>query len=396
MRFFHRRPSSPSFVVRRRSSSPSSVVAVVRHPSFHSFVKGTDLWKKSNFRCFSKTRNFSKIQDFWQNECMRFFHHRPSSQSFVVPVVRRRHRPSSPSSVIRHFTLSSKGRTFEKNQIFAVFQKLAIFLKFKIFGKMSAWDFFAVVRRRRRSSSPSLVVVVVAVAVVAVVRHFTLSSKGRTFEKNQIFAVFQKLAIFLKFKIFGKMSARDFFAVVRRRSPSFVVAIVQSSPSSVVRHFTLSSKGRTFEKNQIFAVFQKLAIFLKFKIFGKMSARDFFTVVRRRVRRSPSSRRRPSSPSSVIRHFTLSSKGRTFEKNQIFAVFQNLAIFLKFKIFGKMSARDFFTVVRRRRRSSSPSFVVAIVRRRRRPSSVISLFRQRDGPLKKIKFSLFFKNWQFS
>ena len=106
-------------------------------------------------------------------------------------------------------------------------------------------------------------------------------------------------------------------------------------------------------------------------------------------------RRRPLSPSSVIRHFTLSSKGRTFEKNQIFAVFQNLAIFLKFKILGKMSARDFFTIVRRRSRSSFPSFVVAIVRRRRRPSSVISLFRQRDGPLKKIKFLLFFKNLNF-
>ena len=75
---------------------------------------------------------------------MRFFRRRPSSPSFVVIIVSRRRHPSSPSSVVavvavvRHFTLSSKGRTFEKNQIFADFKKLAIFLKFKIFGKMSA------------------------------------------------------------------------------------------------------------------------------------------------------------------------------------------------------------------------------------------------------------------
>ena len=136
----------------------------------------------------------------------------------------------------------------------------------------------------------------------------------------------------------------------RRSSPSSVVA--------VVRHFPFSSKGGTFEKNQIFAVFQKLTIFLKSKIFSKMSGRDFFAVDGRRRRR----RRRPSSPSSVIS--TFSSKGGTFEKNQIFAVFQKLAIFLKSKIFSKMSGRDFFAVDGRRR--SSPSSVVVV--RRRRPS----------------------------
>ena len=175
------------------------------------------------------------------------------------------------------------------------------------------------------------------------------------------------------------MSGRDFFAVDgrRRSSPSSVVA--------VVRHFPFSSKGGTFEKNQIFAVFQKLAIFLKSKIFSKMSGRDFFAVDGR-----------SSSPSSlvavvvvaVVRHFPFSSKGGTFEKNQIFAVFQKLAIFLKSKIFSKMSGRDFFAVDGRRR--SSPSSVVASS-----PSSVISLFRPREGPLKKIRFSLFFKNSQF-
>ena len=168
-------------------------------------------------------------------------------------------------------------------------------------------------------------------------------------------------------------------------SPSTVVVgrrRRRSSPSSVIS--TFSSKGGTFEKNQIFAVFQKLAIFLKSKIFSKMSGRDFFAVDSHRRRR-----RRRSSPSSVVavvRHFPFSSKGGTFEKNQIFAVFQKLAIFLKSKIFSKMSGRDFFAVDGRRR--SSPSS-----RRRRRPS--FPLFRPREGPLKKIRFSLFFKNSQF-
>ena len=234
---------------------------------------------------------------------------------------------------------------------------------------MSGRDFFAVDGRRR--SSPS--------SVVAVVRHFPFSSKGGTFEKNQIFAVFQKLAIFLKSKIFSKMSGRDFFAVDgrRRSSPSSLVAVVVVA---VVRHFPFSSKGGTFEKNQIFAVFQKLAIFLKSKIFSKMSGRDFFAVDGRR-------RSSPSSVVAVVRHFPFSSKGGTFEKNQIFAVFQKLAIFLKSKIFSKMSGRDFFAVDGRRRSSPSSSSS--------RSSSVISLFRPREGPLKKIRFSLFFKNSQF-
>ena len=346
----------------RRRSSPSSVVAVVvavvRHFPFSS--KGGTFEKNQIFAVFQKLAIFLKSKIF----------SKMSGRDFFAVDGRRRSSPSSVVAVVRHFPFSSKGGTFEKNQIFAVFQKLAIFLKSKIFSKMSGRDFFAVDgrrrrRRRRRRSSPSSVVVV---------RHFPFSSKGGTFEKNQIFAVFQKLAIFLKSKIFSKMSGRDFFAVVvvgrRRSSPSSVVA--------VVRHFPFSSKGGTFEKNQIFAVFQKLAIFLKSKIFSKMSGRDFFAVDGRR-------RSSPSSLVAVVRHFPFSSKGGTFEKNQIFAVFQKLAIFLKSKIFSKMSGRDFFAVDGRRRSSPSSSS----------PSSVISLFRPREGPLKKIRFSLFFKNSQF-
>ena len=172
-------------------------------------------------------------------------------------------------------------------------------------------------------------------------------------------------------------------------SPSTVVVGGRwSSPSSVIS--TFSSKGGTFEKNQIFAVFQKLTIFLKSNIFSKNEWTRFY---RRRQSSSVVAvvgrRRRPSSPSSVIS--TFSSKGGTFEKNQIFAVFQKLTIFLKSKIFSKMSGRDFIAVDSHRR--SSPLSVVAIVRSS--PSSVISIFRPREGPLKKIRFSLFFKNSQF-
>ena len=128
------------------------------------------------------------------------------------------------------------------------------------------------------------------------------------------------------------MSARDFFC--RRRS----------SQSSVVRHFPLSSQGRTCEKNQIFAVFQKQAIFPKFKIFRQNECTRFF-------------RRRRSSPSSVVRHFPLSSQGRTCEKNQIFAVFQKQAIFPKFKIFRQNECTRFFLLLSVVGHPSFPSFV---------------------------------------
>ena len=153
----------------------------------------------------------------------------------------------------------------------------------------------------------------------------------------------------------------------------------RSSPSSVIS--TFSSKGGTFEKNQIFAVFQKNSQFFWNPRFLAKWVDEILSPSTVVVGR----RRRRSSPSSVIS--TFSSKGGTFEKNQIFAVFQKLAIFLKSKIFSKMSGRDFFAVDSHRR--SSPSSVVAVIGRS--PSSVISLFRPREGPLKKIRFSLFFK-----
>ena len=51
-------------IVGRRRRRVVAVVGRRRRPSFPFFVQGRDLWKKSDFRCFSKTRNFSEIQDF--------------------------------------------------------------------------------------------------------------------------------------------------------------------------------------------------------------------------------------------------------------------------------------------------------------------------------------------
>ena len=252
-----------------------------------------------------------------------------SARDFFAVVGRRRRR----SSVIYLF----RHRDGPVKKIFAFFQKQAIFPKFKIFSRNECTSFF-----RLRRSSPS-----------SVFRHFPLSSQGRTCEKNQIFPVFQKQAIFPKFKIIRQNEYTRFF---RRH---------RSSPSSVVGHLPLSSQGRTCEKNQIFAVFQKQAIFTKFKIFSRNECTSFF-----RLRRS--------SPSSVIRHFPLLSQGRTSEKNQLFSVFHKQAIFPKFKIIRQNECTRFF-----RRRRSSPSSVLCH-----------SLVRHRDGPVKKIKFSLFFKNKQ--
>ena len=167
------------------------------------------------------------------------------------------------------------------------------------------------------------------------------------------------------------MSGRR-FCRRRRSSLSTVVVVVgrrlRRSSSSVVRHFPFSSKGGTFEKNQIFAVFQKTRNFSKIQDFRQNEWTRFFSRRRRRrvvvvVGRCL----RRSSPSSVVRHFPFLSKGGTFEKNQIFAC-----------NFSKI--RDF-----RQNRD-----------RRRRPSSVISLFRPREGPLKKIKFFCFQKTRNFS
>ena len=243
------------------------------------------------------------------------------------------------SSVIRHFPLSSQGRTCEKNQIFAVFQKQAIFPKFKIFRQNECTRFF----RRRRSSLSSVV-------VISLFRH-----RDRPVKKIKFSPFFKNKQSFQNSRFLGKMSARDFFC--RRRSsvvgrPSFpsVVKAVFHGPVKKTRFF------------QIFAVFQKQAIFPKFKIFGQNECTRFFC-------------RRRSSPcwSSVISLFR--HRDRPVEKIKFSPFFKNKQSFQNSIFLGKLSVRDFFGVVGRRRGRSS----------------VISLFRHRDGPVKKSNFRRFSK-----
>ena len=175
--------------------------------------------KKIKFSPFLKNKqSFQKFKIFRRNECIRFF----------------RRRRWSPSSVVRHFPLSSQGRTCEKNQIFAVFQKQAIFPKFKIFRQNECTRFF----RRRRSS------------VIFLFRH-----RDGPVKKIKFSPFFKNKQSFQNSRFLGKMSALDFFAVVggRRRRSSVI--------------FLFRHRDGPCEKNQIFAVFQKQAIFSKFKIF---------------------------------------------------------------------------------------------------------------------------------
>ena len=301
-RFLGKMSARDYFAVVGRRRRRSSVISLFRHRDgpvkkikFSPFFKNKQSFQNSRFLGKMSARDF-------------FDGRRSSFPSFLTL--------KAVSSVVRHFPLSSQGRTCEKNQIFAVFQKQAIFPKFKIFRQNECTRLF-----RRRRSSPS-----------SVVRHFPLSSQGRTCEKNQIFAVFQKQAIFPKFKIFRQNECtRDSFPSFRPKKIKFSQSLLnyfaiftklkifqnectrlfrhrRSSPSSVVRHFPLSSQGRTCEKNQFFAVFQKQAIFPKFKIFRQNECTRLF-------------RRRRSSPSSVVRHFPLSSQGRTCEKKSNFRRF---------------------------------------------------------------------------
>ena len=151
------------------------------------------------------------------------------------------------------------------------FKNKQSFQNSRFLGKLSVRDFFGVVGRRRRRSS-----------VISLFRH-----RDGPVEKIKFSPFFKNKQSFQNSIFLGKMSVRDFFGCRR------------SSPSSVI---SLSSlQGRTCEKNQIFAVFQKQAIFPKFKIFRQIECTRFFW-------------RRRSSPWSVVHHFPLSSQGRTCEK----------------------------------------------------------------------------------
>ena len=190
-------------------------------------------------------------------------------------VVGGRRRRSSVIFVFRH-----RDGPVKKIKFSPFFKNKQSFQNSRFLGKMSVRDFFAVVGGRRRRSS-----------VIFLFHH-----RDGPVKKIKFSPFFKNKQSFQNSRFLGKMSALDF---VRRR---------RWSPSSVVRHFPLASQGRTCEKNQIFAVFQKQAIFPKFKIFRQNECIRFF-------------RRRRWSPSSVVRHFRLSSQGRTCEKKSNFLRF---------------------------------------------------------------------------
>ena len=242
-----------------------------------------------------KILDFRKIASFWKTAKIWFFSKVPPLDEKVEMTDdgddRRRRRPTT---TIDGDKISST--QFAKN---LGFQKNCEFFS-KIFSKMSGRDFIAV--DGRRPSSPS--------SVVAVVRHFHFFVQGRDLWKISDFrCLSKKITIFLKSKIFSKMSGRDFIVVDgrRRSSPSSVVA--------VVRHFHFFVQGRDLWKKSDFRCFsKKLTIFLKYKIFSKMSGRDFIAV----------DGRRPSLPSSVVavvRHFHFFVQGRDLWKKIRFSLF---------------------------------------------------------------------------
>ena len=111
--------------------------------------------------------------------------------------------------------------------------------------------------------------------------------------------------------------------------------------------------------------FKNKQSFQNSRFLGKMSVGDFFAVV--------GGRRRRSSVIFLFRH-----RDGPVKKIKYSPFFKNKQSFQNSRFLGKMSVRDFF----------------AVVGRRRRRSSVIFVFRHRDGPVKKIKFSPFLKNKQ--
>ena len=234
---------------------------------------------------------------------------------------------SSVISLFRH-----RDGPVKKNQIFAVFQKQAIFPKFKIFRQNECTRFF----------SPS--------SVVAVVGRSSFPSvvTGTDLWKKIKFSPFFK----------NKQSFQNSKFLGQNECPRFFVLL------SVVGHPSFPSfvTGTDLWKKIKFSPFFKnKQSFQNSRFLGKMSARDFFAVVGRRSRRS--------SVISLCRH-----RDGPVKKNQMFAVFQKQAIFPKFKIFRQNECTRFFSLLSVVGHPSFPSFVTG------------------TDLWKKIKFSPFFKN----
>ena len=138
------------------------------------------------------------------------------------------------------------------------------------------------------------------------------------------------------------MSAQDFFGVVGRRRR-------RSSVISVFRH-----RDGPVKKINFSPFFKNKQSFQNSRFLGQNECTRLF-----RHRRSSPSR---SSVISLFRH-----RDGPVKKINFSPFFKNKQSFQNSRFLGKMSARDYF----------------AVVDRRRRRSSVISLLRQRDGPVKK-------------
>ena len=254
-----------------------------------------------------------------------------SAQDYFAVVGRRRCR-SSVISLFRH-----RDGPVKKIKFSPYFKNKQSFQNSRFLGKMSAQDYFAVVGRRRRRSS-----------VISLFRH-----RDGPVKKIKFSPFFKNKQSFQNSRFLGKMSAQDFFGVVGRRRR-------RSSVISLFRH-----RDGPVKKIKFSPFFKNKQSFQNSRFLGKMSAQDFFAVVGRRRRRS--------SVISLFRH-----RDGPVKKIKFSPFFKNKQSFQNSRFLGKMSAQDFFGVVGRRRRRSS----------------VISLFRHRDGPVKKIKFSPFFKNKQ--
>ena len=246
---------------------------------------------------------FFKNKQSFQNS--RFLGKMSALDFFAV--VRGRRRRLSVIFLFRH-----RDGPVKKIKFSRFFKNQQSFQNSRFLGKMSARDFFAVVGGRRRRSS-----------VIFVFLH-----RDGPVKKIKFSPFFKNKQSFQNSRFLGKMSALDFFAIVGGRCRR----------SSVI--FLFLHRDGPVKKIQIFAVFQEQAIFPKFKIFRQNECIRFF-------------RHRRWSPSSLVRHFPLSSQGRTCERNKIFAVFKKQAIFPKFKIFRQNECPRFF-----RRRRLSPSLVV--------------------------------------
>ena len=225
-----------------------------------------------------------------------------SAQDFFA-VVGRRSRRSSVISLCRH-----RDGPVKKNQIFAVFQKQAIFPKFKIFRQYECTRFFL------RS-------------VISLFRH-----RDGPVKKIKFSPFLKNKQSFQNARFLGKMSVRDFFGIVSRRRR-------RSSVISLFRH-----RDGPVKKIKFSPFFKNKQSFQNSRFLGKMSAQDFFAVVGRRSRRS--------SVISLCRH-----RDGPVKKNQIFAVFQKQAIFPKFKIFRQYECTRFFLLLSVVGHPSFPSFV---------------------------------------